>query len=323
MTEIDNKTSSHLLAGWRFKALIASVVVSVVVYFIITLWAGWRDVLYACAIVGWKGWSVALGLSLVNYFLRFKRWERFLEILGHHLPFMASFRIYLAGFALTTTPGKTGEALRGVFLKDYGVDYRHSFGAFLAERLSDMLAVMTIAFVGLWEYPQAHVVTMATAVGIIFIIYAIQKDRWLKWIEHKIDAKFHGRFAHIVDFCIETVLAFRSAFRPGILIYGTLLGILAWGAQGAAFYYLLKLLGNDISFLNAQFIYAFSLMVGGLTLLPGGLGGTEVTMLQLLSLQNVPFPEAAAITVLIRLTTLWFSVLLGLIALPKTKREKA
>jgi uncharacterized protein (TIRG00374 family) len=311
--------STHLLAGWRFKALIASIIIAVLAYFLITLWAGWRSVLYAFLVVGWKGILIALGLSLVNFFLRFKRWERFLENLGHPLPFWPNLRIYLAGFALTTTPGKTGEALRGVFLKDRGVDYRHSFGAFLAERLSDMLAVMSIALLGLWAYPQARIIILATAVGLGFIIFALQKDPWLKWIERRVDAHFKGKFAHIFDFCIETILAFRSAFRPQILMYGTFLGILAWGAQGVAFYYILKLMGIELSMMTAQFIYAFSLMIGGLSLLPGGLGGTEVTMLQLLALEGVPFADATAATVLIRLTTLWFSVLLGLLALPKTK----
>jgi uncharacterized protein (TIRG00374 family) len=60
-------------------------------------------------------------------------------------------------------------------------------------------------------------------------------------------------------------------------------------------------------------------VIGGITLLPGGLGGAEVTMLQLLVLQNIPAPIAVAATLIIRLTSLWFSVFLGMIALPKNK----
>jgi uncharacterized protein (TIRG00374 family) len=95
------------------------------------------------------------------------------------------------------------------------------------------------------------------------------------------------------------------------------LGIAAWSAEALALYALLHFMGFGIDLPTALFIYGFSLVIGGITLLPGGLGGAEVAMLQLLSMQNIPLSAAVAITVVIRLTTLWFSVLIGLIVLPK------
>lgn len=309
----------HLLSGWRFKAMVTTLILSVLIYFLITLWGGWRDVLHAFFLVGWKGIIVALGLSLINYFLRFKRWERFLKEIGHSLPIWSNLRIYMAGFALTTTPGKAGEALRGVFLRDYGIAYRHSFGVFLSERISDLLAILIIAMLGLWSYAYTRILIAVVALIVVFVLYAVQQDHWLSWTKNKVENYFEGRFAHFTEFCLETIMAFRSAFSTKMLIYGTFLGILAWGAEGLAFYYFLQLLQTDIHFLTAQFIYAFSLLIGAVTLLPGGIGGAEVTMIQALLFENVSHADAAALTVLIRLTTLWFSVFLGLLALPKKR----
>ena len=109
-------THKHFLAGWRFKALIITIILSVVGYFLFSLWGGWNDVLRATREVGLKGIAVALLLSLVNYGLRFVRWDAFLRVLGqNHIPFIPNLRIYLAGFALTTTPGKAGEAFEAFF----------------------------------------------------------------------------------------------------------------------------------------------------------------------------------------------------------------
>ena len=63
---------------------------------------------------------------------------------------------------------------------------------------------------------------------------------------------------------------------------------------------------------TALFVYAFALLVGGLSFLPGGLGSHEVAMIGLLSLRSLP--EAAAIT-----ATLWFALALGAVFLARQK----
>lgn len=311
----------HMLSGWRFKALIATVILSIIGYLLFSLWGGWNDVVIAVDTVGTMGIVVALSLSLVNYALRFKRWQSFLNVLGHgDIPWFKNLRIYLAGFALTTTPGKAGEAFRSVFLKDYDVSYRKSFGAFLAERLSDLISVVVLSAGGLWFYPSARPVVIITGIIIAICIYALQNNSWLKWSERILKKILPSRLSHMAEFFIETILAFRSCFKTSVLLYGVLLGVLAWAVEGIAFYYMLQLLHMEqITLFTALFIYAFSLLIGAVTLLPGGLGGAEVTMLQLLILNGAPASSAVAVTIVIRLTTLWFSVLLGLLAMPKLK----
>jgi glycosyltransferase 2 family protein len=320
-SENSTQNKHHLLSGWRFGALIITIVLSIVGYFLFSLWGGWRQVLDAVIKVGPKGISMALVLSLINYALRFIRWQGFLKAVGHTVPWLSSLRIYLAGFALTVTPGKAGEAFRSIFLKDYGITYRKSFGAFFAERLSDLIAVAIIAAGGLWVYPDARLIIALVGVVIIFVIYAVQKESWLHGIEQFMKNKLPPRFAHIIEFIIETVLAFRSCFRVRTLFYGIFLGIIAWSAEGLAFYYILTILDSGISVFTALFIYAFSLVIGAVTFLPGGLGGAEVTMLQLLLLNQMPASDAVAATIVIRLTTLWFSVLIGLCCIPRKRLD--
>jgi uncharacterized protein (TIRG00374 family) len=105
------------------------------------------------------------------------------------------------------------------------------------------------------------------------------------------------------------------------LLYGIALGVVAWGAEGVAFYYIMQVLGNDLTLSTALFIYAFSILVGALSFLPGGLGGAEITMVTLLMLNNVAQPQAVAATVLIRVATLWFAVALGIFALTLPERK--
>src|SRR5512137_2100324 len=112
--------TNTVLSGWRFRALLLVVLLSALGYLAFSLWGGWHEVVSAIVRVGFIGTVIALALSLVNYGLRFVRWQKYLALLGHHVYAPESLRIYIAGFGLTILPGKVGETIRSVFLKHHG-----------------------------------------------------------------------------------------------------------------------------------------------------------------------------------------------------------
>jgi uncharacterized protein (TIRG00374 family) len=99
-----------------------------------------------------------------------------------------------------------------------------------------------------------------------------------------------------------------------------LLAMAGWLAEAGAFWWLLSALGAELSPIEAIFVFGFSIIVGGTLALPGGLGGTEAAMVGLLVAFGVELPTALAATAIIRATTLWFAVLLGLATLPGVLR---
>lgn len=311
---------THLLSGWRFTTLIVVTLMSAGGYLLFMIWGGWDGVIDAATRVGILGIAVALCLSLLNYGLRFVRWQHYLHVLSYRIPAFESLKIYIAGFALTTTPAKAGEMLRSLFLKDYGVTYHASFGAFLSERVSDLIAVLLLATLGLWEYPSARPICISTGIVIVVTLFVLQQQAWLRKIQKWSLRHLNRQLARSLYFFIKILIAFRECFSFKTLLFATGLGVIAWGAEGVAFYYLLSLLDVQIPVLIAVFIYAFAMLIGAVTFLPGGLGGTELTMLQLLILYHVPSADAVVATVLIRLSTLWFAVFLGLVTLPFIKQ---
>lgn len=56
---------------------------------------------------------------------------------------------------------------------------------------------------------------------------------------------------------------------------------------------------------------AAPVLLGGISLLPGGLGSTEAVMTALLAAQGYPLSQAIVITLTCRLVTLWLAVALG------------
>lgn len=311
-----------VLSGWRFRALLLIVLLSAAGYLAFSIWGGWQEVVAAFIRVGFIGTAIALALSLVNYGLRFVRWQKYLALLGHSVHAAESLRIYIAGFGLTILPGKAGEAIRSVFLKKHGVSYPESLAAFFSEHFSNLISMLLLVSIGLWVYPPAKPLVLILAAVIATALIVLQQRSWLQALKDIAQHRLPARAAHFVAPVIEIVLHSGRCFSLPMLLYGIALGLVAWGAEGLAFYYIMQVLGSDLALPTALFIYAFSMLVGALSFLPGGLGGAEATMVALLMLNNIPQPQAVAATVLIRLVTLWFAVALGVFALTLAERKK-
>lgn len=304
-----------LLSDRRLKWLIWISLLSALSYLGGALWGGWRDVTLAFGQVGLAGAVVALLLSLANYGLRFARWQYFLHLLGHHVPVGESLRIYIAGFSLTIVPGKAGEAIRSVFLKAHGMGYRPSLAAFFSERLSDLFSVLALAAIGVWQHAQAQPVILALAVLLAAIVILLYQRRFILGLRARCVSRMPPRLAPMLDAITDILLHSNKCQRPWAMLAGIMLGVIAWGGEGIAFYLILDWMGASVDWQTALFIYAFSMLVGAISFLPGGLGGAEATMIGFLLLNDVSQAQAVAATIITRLATLWFAVLLGMVAM--------
>lgn len=310
---------SHL-SGWRYRAVLLSVVGSALGYLAFSLWGGWQAVGAAVSEVGLVGIVIALFMSSVNYGLRFVRWHTYLKVLGHPMPWRPSLNIYLAGFALTTTPGKAGEALRGVLLKRWGVPYPQSFAAFFSERLSDLFAVVLLTLFGLSLYPQAWPMIVVGVALVAVGLVVLSQRRLLERITETMPAgggKILGLLRHLLRVLVHAQQCHRLRLMLGL----TALSVVAWSAEALAFDWILKWMGADIPLTFAVFVYALAMLAGAVSFMPGGLGGAEAVMVGLLVWKGMDGADAVAATVLIRLATLWFAVAIGAVMLIKLKGE--
>jgi uncharacterized protein (TIRG00374 family) len=309
------------LSGWRYRTVIFSVGLAALGYLASSLWVGWRDVLAAVEPVGLVGLAVVLSLSLANYSLRFLRWQAYLGAMGYSVPWGPSLRIYLAGFALTTTPGKAGELLRGVLLKRRGVPYPVSFAAFFSERLSDLLAIVLLALLGLSTYPQAQSIVVLGAALVILGLLLLTNTGLARLLAARVTGP--SRLARFALQAFDVLQETRRCHAPVLIVVATVLSLFAWAAEAWAFHLVLGYMSVEVSLAFAVFVYAVSTLAGALSFLPGGLGGAEAAMVGLLAWHGVGSADAVAATLLIRLATLWFAVAIGCVMLLPLVNEDA
>lgn len=310
--------------GWRYRAVIGSVLIGALGYLAAAIWAGWNDIVSAIRNVGPVLMCALLALSLANYVLRFVRWQLYLGLMGQRVPWRYSLCSYLAGFALTTTPGKAGELVRSVLLKRRGVPYPVTVAAFLSERLSDLVAVLLLSLLGLFTVPMAGTIIAAgaaLATVALVVLAGISRSSGYRWLSSP-----PAKIARLRDKSLEIVRQARVCNTPALFVVSALLGLAAWAAEAWAFFLILQALDTDVSVTFAMSVYAVATLAGAVSFLPGGLGGTEVVMFAGLQWAGVDAAHAAAATILSRLTTLWFAVALGMTTLllePLTRAERA
>ena len=275
--------------------------------------------LYAAALLIWGDspktslavlWSTlgleATALCLLNYLLRGMRWRLWMAHYGRHFGWVKGLRLYLAGYAFTPTPGNVGEAVRGLMLADKPLGTAQSLAIFGAERLADLLCLLllcipTLAWAlkhGAVQAVPGLVLTLLTASLVALAVIALLLARYRQ--------RLFQRFGWLQQ-------AWQCLSVKPLLWFG--LTLAAWAAQGLAVWLICRALDVHMPVLTATGFYAVAMVAGALSALPAGLGGMEAVLTGLLVLQGAPAGPALAITVLVRLLTLWLAVAIGVAAL--------
>ncbi len=265
--------------------------------------------------LGFVGWAIILSLSLVNYGLRFLRWEIYLGRVSKRIPTFLSMAYYVGGFAFTTTPGKAGETVRSLYLKRHGVAYVHSLSAFFAERSVDLIAMLLLALLAALTFQEFQWPVLVITVFVTAVLLLVHAKSFHAFVDRQRlrlpSAKLQSMISRSLDLLRSTSVLLKS----GTLYVGLVLALIAWGAEGVAFHIILDTLGVDTSVRLAVGIYSISILAGAVSFIPGGLGSTEAIMVVLVRLTGADLSTAVAATLICRIATLWFAVIIGGIAL--------
>lgn len=265
--------------------------------------------------IGGGGAAVILSLSLFNYALRFGRWHLYLTHLQHKVPPLRGFEYYVAGFSLTATPGKVGEAVRAFYLKQHQVPYRDTLAMLFAERLSDVLAMVALSCLAAWQFPQYRLLIALTLAVVAVVILMLQTRAALAILQHQSTRLRLRRTGRIVDKILTLLVSARRLLSARMLFLGLILSLVSWAAEGLGLYLILQFLHVQVSAWLAVGVYAVSILIGALSFLPGGLGSTEAAMVLLLMVLGADRHTALSATLICRAATLWFAIIIGMLAL--------
>lgn len=297
-----------------YRTAIMTLLLVVILLAVVSFSQQGRASLKAITTLSAGNWAMILGLSLLNYALRFWRWQGYLAHLGHVVPMLAHIRVYLAGFAFTTTPGKLGEGLRCIYLQVHGVSYSHSLAAFFTERFMDLLAMIMLAALIFFTFQDYQWVVVIPGLLVLILLLLIRHGQLNRLVVAMGQRLQPGRLRLTFEKLGHFLQDSRELFASRLLTMGLTASLLAWGAEGIGFWYICHSLDIPLSLALGIGIYALAVLAGVISFVPGGLGGTEAVMIALLILSGASADTALAATLVCRVATLWFAVIIGLLA---------
>jgi uncharacterized protein (TIRG00374 family) len=324
---ISTSNDRNLLVRFR-RWVVGAIVAGVLVYVGVSVWAGFEETANELRAFTWWLMVPVLALTLVNYGLRFLKWDFLLKRLGYRVPLWDNLTIYLAGLAMVISPFKAGELLKPFLIsRKTGASMATTLPALVSERLTDAMAVLILAGISVGTYAERldgtsvfgiqvtsqgalAVVAGAIVLGLIVVasktvsMFCIDVLAKIPWLGPKLAPKLREMYG-----------ALRTTLGPVPLLYTLVLSLIAWGAECVGF--LLVLRGFDVlhaTLDGSTFIYAFATVAGGPS--PGGLGIADGALVGMTT-KIVGTSEAVAVAsaLLIRVATLWFGVILGAFAL--------
>lgn len=261
---------------------------------------------------------VALSLATGNYVLRYVRWQYLLVRIGVVVPHRESALVFLAGFVMSVTPGKLGEVFKSLLLfESRGTSIAKTAPVVFAERLTDLIALVILTAAGSLSFEQGVPIALAGAGLVGFVLLSASwrpLGEWLLRLASRLPI-----VSRIAPRLREAYESLHLMTRPAPLAVSTGLATVSWGLECVALWVLLDALpGGGLPWDAAFFSYSASTIVGALAMMPGGLGVTEAGMtglIQTLSGGAIDSAAATAATMLTRLATLWWAVVVGAIAL--------
>lgn len=302
------------------RKILYSLVFALIFYIALTLWNDWGELAQALTGFPWHWVPLIIGLTLVNYAGRLYKWQWYLRLLGVRISKTDSARIFGVGMLMVMTPGKAGEFLKSYMVKNVtGASISLTAPAVLAERMTDGMAMLILASLGLFAFPNPTARWLAAMVFLsstltIAVIQIRPLALWCLTLGEQLPVV--NRFAHHLHQFYESSYII---FGPRNLLISLVIGMVSWAAEGVAYYVVLVGFGvqNSVqTLLEAIFIFCISTVIGAIFATPGGLGGVEGGLVawavQLLALSTA---TATAAALLVRFCTLWLGVAIGVVSL--------
>ena len=312
MSEQKSRNYGEKPPGKLRKRLLLSILFGLGIFIGLAIYADVGTVTEAFAEFRWTLVPAILALTLLNYLLRFYKWDYYLKKIGIKLKARDSLAIFLSGLTMSVTPAKLGEVFKSYLLKRlHGTEVSRSVPVVFAERITDVLGLLILAAISSSAFQYGKEVLIVVLAFLVALIVAIQSRKICnKLLEISKAIPLIGKLSDSLARAYESAY---TLFSLRVLVVAIIISVISWGFECLAMYFVLRGFGTNVSVLLSTFVFSFSSLAGAVSMVPGGLGIAEGSFVGLLILAGVTRGIAASATVLIRFCTLWFGVIVGLI----------
>lgn len=259
---------------------------------------------------------IILLLNLFSIFVLALRQQILFKKININIPLKNSLLLYVSALGMVVTPGGSGELIKSYFLKKkYGYNIARSFPIVFTERFHDLIAIIIIIAFSLIFNKINEVLVLVIILGLLAILmYGAVRSQILFNSITKIMLKI-PRLNKLVNKSVESYDIFYSLTSKKITFQILLISVTAWSIQSVAMYLVFIAFGLNFNIFFTTIVVYSSVLLGAISLLPGGIGLTEFSFVSILVKEGVGLSLATSTVIMIRLVGLWFVTALGSISI--------
>jgi len=289
--------------------LLLSIIFGIAIFVALSIYADINDLLIAFSDFKWIYIPLILVLTFLNYIFRFLKWDYYLNSIGININRRDSIIVFFSGLMMAVTPAKLGEVFKSYLLKELNdTEMSRSVPIVFAERATDILGLVILASIGFSVFGRGKEVLLITMSFILFAILIIHsKNICLRLINSVGRIRFLSKFANNFNTLYESAY---TLFNLKNLFIAISISVISWFFECLALFFVLKGFEADATLLVSIFAFSFSTVAGAVSMIPGGLGVTEGSIVALLMMAGIS-KEFAVGAALFRLCMLWFGMLVG------------
>jgi len=307
---------------------ILSVFVGIILIFLILYFSGLEEVVRTILHANIFFIGMAALLFSLSVFLKSLRWKFFLKAIGFDVPYSHTFYSFNSAMFLSNiVPFKALEVMRGYFLKlKFGHSFSKTIPLVLTERALDVFVYILFSLITLQALMKflSYQITFFAFLGMLcfflisFSVLLIMNSKKLTLKFFRLMAKLPiiKKFSKKIEGMAKNFsLGFNQLKKSKLLFHILFFTFLIWIVEGIIFLLSAKSVGIDLPF-SFFALPLLSILLGVLTLIPGGLGSVEAIMVLLLTSLGFPIAQATSAVLIYRFFVHLCENSIGAIVLP-------
>lgn len=295
-------------------------IVSLLIYIVFVIFSDFNLVVKSISSFSIKVFFQVIIVILISIFLKFLRWHFYLKEINILIPKYDSVMIFLVGLSMSFSPGKLGELLKSYLLKSkFQFQISITSPVIIAERIIEFTSLIIISIFGAIAYNLKFQYLIFPFLLLILIFFLFRNNRFINLL-----FTFLGKFKFFRQ-NLEKLTNVRETtfnlFTWEIFLKMLFISSFAWLFECYSYYLIVQFFVPEVGFIWISVIYLISIIIGSVSMTPGGIGTTEGALTYFLYQQNISENIAVTSALLIRVSTLWFTIIVGFLALMFYKKN--
>ncbi|AEC51740.1 hypothetical protein PNA2_0825 [Pyrococcus sp. NA2] len=301
-------------------------------------WAGIKDTLGLILRADLKFLLLATLMYCLAVLTWAIRWNTFLKGATIDVSFTKVLEgVFIGIFLNNITPGARtgGEAVKAIFIKraTSNGSYSRVFATVMADRILDVVPVivlMTFAFLyAITLHTYIILIILGISVLLLFIalalttIFSLKENyalsillRILRILKRLFPSKISATEEVLKEKLINEIREFKGtlvklAKNRKKLASTMICSFILWGADILKTYFIFLSLGGDVTLLQVLLVRMASMAISMVSIIPGGIGISEVVQSGLFLALGIEKTLAVSVTMVDRLISFWIPTLLG------------